>query len=76
MATPKIAVCSPEIANRLFLKGIQGLAEETLLFDEVDDCWAEWLEGASVAEINLRSGPIFAHCELAILLLSAIREWY
>jgi LysR family transcriptional regulator, glycine cleavage system transcriptional activator len=43
-----------------------GLSEETLLLDEVDNCWPEWLEGAGIAGVNPPNGPSFAHCELAI----------
>lgn len=66
MATPKILVCGPETAGRLRRTGPQGLARETLLRDETDDCWAEWLSDAGIEGVDPTAGPAFAYCDLAI----------
>ena len=66
MSTPKIAVCAPEKAERLRRTGPAGLKEETLLRDETDDCWEEWLASAGIEGVDHTKGPAFAYCDLAI----------
>lgn len=66
MATPKIAVCDQATARRLRETGPEGLRNETLLRDETDDCWREWLEGAGVSGVDHNRGPAFAYCDLGI----------
>lgn len=66
MATPKILVCGPKTAERLRRTGPGGLADETRLRDETDDCWAEWLADAGIDGVDPTTGPAFAYCDLAI----------
>lgn len=66
MATPKIFVCNQTIAERLRRSGPEGIAWETLLRDETDDFWEEWLLHAGVKGVDHTNGPAFAYCDLAI----------
>jgi LysR family glycine cleavage system transcriptional activator len=67
LATPRVAVAAPALLNRMGWPGRPDeLADFTLLRDEVDDCWAEWLAGAGAVLVDPTGGPAFAHCELAL----------
>ena len=67
LATPKIVVAAPALLERAGRPARpDDLADFTLLRDEVDDCWAEWLSGAGATAVDPTRGPAFAHCELAL----------
>ncbi|MBY8975179.1 LysR family transcriptional regulator [Rhodobacteraceae bacterium NNCM2] len=68
LATPKVAVASPEYLAKVGRpESPAELLGHKLLRDEVMDCWEEWLDRAGVAAPAGMTGQAFAHCELALI---------
>lgn len=67
LASARSPVCSPHLLrNGRPLRMPDDLRHYTLLYDMVDDGWAEWFRCASANPAGLRKGPRFAHCDLSL----------
>ncbi|MFO1036291.1 MAG: transcriptional regulator GcvA [Geminicoccaceae bacterium] len=67
--SPFFAVCAPAIAAEL--RTPDDLARQTLLHEDTDEGWREWLAAAGATKVDPRRGPRFATAHLALAAAAA-----
>jgi LysR family transcriptional regulator, glycine cleavage system transcriptional activator len=67
LSSARFPVASPRLlAGRRPLRTPDDLRHVTLLHNEVEDGWPQWLERAGAARVDPRPGPRFEHCNLSL----------
>jgi LysR family glycine cleavage system transcriptional activator len=67
LSSTRFPVASPRLLNgRSPLRSPNDLRHFTLLHNEVEDGWRQWLECAGVTGLDASLGPRFEHCNLTL----------
>jgi LysR family transcriptional regulator, glycine cleavage system transcriptional activator len=67
LSSARFPVASPRLlAGRRPLRSPDDLRHFTLLHNEVEDGWPQWLQRAGVTGVDANPGPRFEHCNLTL----------